>query len=73
MNLLICCFKSALDKIGRETDEQMFSKLEEPKETTIPTELLQPDGEEQPVSKMSKEEQLDILAERNARKKGYVG
>ena len=64
----------ALEEIGRITESEMFSKLEEPKPTTKSTELLKPAlaAEEKPFSKMSKEEQLDKVAKENAKAKGFV-
>ncbi len=63
---------SALEELGRITEDQMFSKLEEPKETTKPSELLEPAEQEQDFSKMSKEEQLDELAKIQAKARGFV-
>ena len=64
---------SALVEIGRITESEMFSKLEEPKPTTQPSEMLKPSNEEEkPFSKMSKEEQLDALASSNAKERGFV-
>lgn len=64
--------ESALEEIGRVTDEKMFSKLGESKPTTKPTEQLTPAKDEKDFSKMSKEEKLDALANVNAKQKGFV-
>lgn len=65
--------ETALEEIGRETDEQIMSKLDEPKPTTKPTEMLGPaETESKEFSKMSKEEQLDTLANMQARDRGFV-
>ena len=63
---------SALEELGRITENQMFSKLEEPKEITKPSELLEPAEQEQDFSKMSKEEKLDSLATLQAKQKGFI-
>ena len=71
--------ETALEEVGRVTDDQMFSKLAEPKETTQPSEMLDPvDVDEGPdFSKMSEKEikahKLDELAELQARQRGFVG
>ena len=65
--------ETALDEIGRVTDNQMFSKLEVPKETTKPSEMLGPvEPEEKSFSKLSKKDQLEVLAGINAKNKGFV-
>ena len=64
--------ESALEEIGRKTEYQVLSKMSEPKETTKPSEYLEPAEQEKDFSKMSKDAQLDELAEINAKKKGFV-
>ncbi len=65
--------ESALGEIGRKTGYQMMSKMAtEPEGTTKPTEHLAPVDEEKDFSKMSKPDQLDKLAEINAKTRGYV-
>ena len=69
---------TALEEIGRMADDKMFSKLQtEPKVMTQPSQML--DGAEQPTeatptdySKMSQEEQLEALANLNAKHNGFV-
>ena len=43
-----------------------------PKETTTPTEQLDPVNQEKDFSKMSNEDKLDKLAKVNAKIKGFV-
>lgn len=66
--------ESALIEIGRITDNKMFSKLEEPKPTTTPTELLNAveEPEKTDYSKMSQSDKLEALANLNAHEKGFV-
>lgn len=66
--------ETALDEIGSKTEYQLMSKMAvEPRSTTKPTEHLAP-AEKGPedFSKMSKNDQLDALAEINAKKQGFV-
>jgi len=63
---------SALEELGRITDDQMLSKLEEPKQTTKPSQMLEPAEENEEYSKMSKEAKLDALAKIQAKEKGFV-
>lgn len=63
---------SALEEVGRVTDEKMFSKLGEPKVMTKPSEMLEPANEEKDFSKMSKEDKLDELAKIQAKARGFV-
>jgi len=65
--------ESALIEIGRITDKDEISKLSEPKETTKPTNQLDPVEERQKeFSKLSQDEQLEVLANANAKKKGFI-
>lgn len=64
--------ESALEELGRKTENEMFSKLGEPQATTKPTELLTPGERETNVSKMSSEDKLDALANLNAELRGFV-
>lgn len=65
--------ESALEEIGRITDKQMFSKLEEPKQTTIPSEHLEhSNNKTEEFSKMSNNDKLDYLANVQAKKRGFV-
>jgi len=65
--------ESALREIGRITEDQMLSKLEEPKTTTKPSDHLEPvektSQEEEDFSKMSKDEKLDYLADKATRRR----
>lgn len=68
---------TALEEVGRVTDDKMFSKLAEPKETTKPSEMLDPVEDEGPdFSKMSEKEkkdyQLNQIADGQARARGFV-
>lgn len=64
---------AALVTEGRKVDIEMISKLQEPKATTRPSEMLEPAEEtKQSYSKMSGEDKLDVLAKLNAKQKGFV-
>lgn len=65
--------EDALEEIGKKTEYQMMSKMAyEPKETTKPTEYLDPAVEKEDISKMSAKDQLDRLADLHAKKGGFV-
>ncbi len=62
----------ALEEIGKKAEYQVLSKMSELKETTKPSDHLAPAEQEKDFSKMSKDDQLDNLAEINAKAKGFV-
>lgn len=63
---------TALEELGRMTEDQMLSKLEEPKVTTKPSNMLEPAEKEKDFSKMSNEDKLDALANLQAKQRGFV-
>ena len=63
---------TALEELGRMTEDQMLSKLEEPKVRTKPSEMLEPAKQEEDFSKMSNEDKLDALANLQAKQRGFV-
>jgi len=66
---------TALEEVGRTIDESMFSKMSEPRPTTLPSAHLSPanvNEDEPEFSKLSKDDQLDVLAKTNAKLQGFV-